>query len=194
MKILLGTNNPAKIKRYKTLLPHIDFLTPKELGLAVNVQEGSNPAENAYLKAKIYCGAAHMPCLASDDALELDFLPAKEQPGAYVRRVFGRRLTDKELLDYYCGLVRNVDVSKRRGRFILNYCLYLPDETYRTVKQVDEVEFRLPVSNIIIPGYPIASLHYNSQFNKMCSEFTEQERVEFDRQLREKLETLLVDL
>lgn len=191
MKILLGTSNPAKIARYKALLKNIEFTTLVDLNLSPTVEEGASIKENAFLKAKAHSEASKLACLASDNALKLDFLPKKEQPEAYVRRVFGCRLNDQELLEHYCALLRRCDADKKKGRFILSYCLYLPSGCYFSTEHVRECEFRLPASRVIEPGYPLESINFILRFNKMGSELTERELEEFDDELRVKLENLI---
>lgn len=70
MKILLATNNPAKVERYSRLLRATDIklVTPNELGIeSVDVEEsGATLLDNALLKARAYLGKTDLPILAND--------------------------------------------------------------------------------------------------------------------------------
>ena len=57
MRVLLGTTNPSKVKRFKDLLKgyDVDFLTLKDLKITSEPNEiGNTPEENAIIKAKYY--------------------------------------------------------------------------------------------------------------------------------------------
>ena len=57
MKILIGTTNPSKIKRFEKMLAGYDvtFCTLKDLNITQEPEEsGNTPEENAILKAKFY--------------------------------------------------------------------------------------------------------------------------------------------
>ena len=57
MKVLLGTTNPSKVKRFSTLLADcdIEFVTLKDLGIEDEPEEtGNTPEENAICKARYY--------------------------------------------------------------------------------------------------------------------------------------------
>ena len=42
-----------------------------------------------------------------DDNLYLEGIPKEKQPGMYVRRVNGKRLTDEEMIEYYSKLAHD---------------------------------------------------------------------------------------
>ena len=53
MKVLIGTNNKAKVKKYGTILEElgIEYCTPKDLNLDIDVDEiGSTRQENSEIK------------------------------------------------------------------------------------------------------------------------------------------------
>lgn len=111
-KILIGTTNPSKVKRFESLLSgyDIDFLTLKDLNIVEEPQEtGRTPEENAVIKAKFY--GQYFECVICNDSglyfdeLELD---DKIQPGLNVRTPHGKRLDDDEMLYYYSSLVHSL--------------------------------------------------------------------------------------
>jgi len=76
MKVLVATNNAAKLERYRKLLRGtlIELLSPLELGIeSVEVEEtGKTLAENALLKARAYLGKTELPILANDTGFWVD--------------------------------------------------------------------------------------------------------------------------
>lgn len=121
-KVLFATTNPAKVVRFKeALLEHdIDLISIKDLDQEnqIDVDETSNdPLDNAYLKAKAYYDKLKMPTIAMDCTLYLEDVPDEAQPGSHVRRINGKRLSDKEMIEYYSNLVskygKDYDGEKR---------------------------------------------------------------------------------
>ena len=57
MKVLIGTTNPSKVKRFAEMLDGcgIEFLTLSDLGITDEPTEtGSDPEDNARIKASFY--------------------------------------------------------------------------------------------------------------------------------------------
>ncbi len=87
MKLLLATNNKAKLRELQFILADlpIELLTPADLGLTLEVDEdGSTYAENAAKKALAFAKASGLTCLADDSGLEVDVLNGA--PGLYSAR------------------------------------------------------------------------------------------------------------
>ncbi len=85
MKVLLGTTNPSKVKRFEELLHgyDIEFCTLNDLGITQEPKEtGKNPEENAIIKAKYY-GSFFDLVICNDSGLYFDSLPLDDsrQPG-----------------------------------------------------------------------------------------------------------------
>ena len=108
-KVLFATGNPSKAKRFsKGLLDKgIEVITLKDIEKDIEINEdGKNAIENAIIKAKASGEVVDMPVFAMDDNLYLENVPEEKQPGVFVRRVNGKRLTDEEMLQHYTGLVK----------------------------------------------------------------------------------------
>jgi XTP/dITP diphosphohydrolase len=91
VKLLLGTNNPGKIREIKSLLSGLDLeiVIPKELGVRLEVKEtGSSYKENAVIKAQAFAKAAKLWTLADDSGLEVEVLDGA--PGLYSSRYAGK--------------------------------------------------------------------------------------------------------
>ena len=113
MKVLLGTTNPSKVRRFKGLLRgcNLEFCTPADLGIVQEPQEiGRDPEENAILKAQFYSQFCDR-VICNDSGLYFDVLSLHDprQPGLHVRTPQGgRRLNDEEMIAYYSGLIRSL--------------------------------------------------------------------------------------
>lgn len=109
MKVLIGTTNPSKVKRFQALLQDYDlqFCTLGDLGITQEPEEaGKNPEENAVIKAKFY-GRFFDWVICNDSGLYLDALPLDDprQPGLNIRTPQGgERLDDEAMIAYYARL------------------------------------------------------------------------------------------
>ena len=112
MKVLIGTTNPAKVKRFAEFLPDqgIEFLTLKDLHITDEPREtGSDPEQNARIKAAFY-GQFCDRVICNDSGLYFDCLPLDDprQPGLNIRTPQGRRLDDEEMIVYYGELIESL--------------------------------------------------------------------------------------
>lgn len=113
MRILIGTTNPSKVTRFKTLLADYDveFLTLSDLGITAEPSEGGKtPEENAKIKAAFY-GQYFDRVICNDSGLYLDSLPLDDprQPGLNVRTPNGGpRLNDEEMIKHYTALAESL--------------------------------------------------------------------------------------
>ena len=91
IKLLLGTNNPGKIREIRSLLDGLilEILTPKEIGVELPIKEtGSSYQENAVIKAQTFAEATKLWTLADDSGLEVEILNGA--PGLYSSRYAGK--------------------------------------------------------------------------------------------------------
>lgn len=112
MKILLGTTNFAKIRRFQDLLAEYDaeFLTLYDLHVEDEPEEtGRNPVENAAQKAAFY-GQYFDRVICEDSGLFFKELAMDDprQPGLHIRSPFGKRLDDEEMIAHYATLVHRL--------------------------------------------------------------------------------------
>ena len=111
MKILIGTTNPSKVKRFSELLSETEaeFITLSDLGIISEPDEtGSTPEDNAAIKA-IFYGRYFDKVICNDSGLYFDNIPLDDprQPGLNVRSPKGKRLSDDEMIEYYSGLIKS---------------------------------------------------------------------------------------
>jgi len=117
-KLLLGTNNQAKVREYRSLLTDLDcqLVTMAEQGISVAVEEaGESLEENARLKASVIAAKSQLLTLADDSGLEVDALGG--EPGRFSARYAGENATDKELIEYLLKRLDGVPRENRTARF-----------------------------------------------------------------------------
>lgn len=112
MKVLLGTTNPSKVRRFEELLSgyEIEFYTLRDLAIDAEPEEfGKTPEENAIIKAKYY-GQYFDRVVCNDSGLYFDSLPIDDerQPALNIRAPRGKRLDDEEMIEYYSNLVHTL--------------------------------------------------------------------------------------
>lgn len=90
-KILIATSNAHKVKEVKDIFDSLNFdvelITPKDLdpnNKNEPVEDGASFKENSYIKAKFYYDLYHMPTIADDSGICIDFYDGK--PGIYSAR------------------------------------------------------------------------------------------------------------
>lgn len=195
MKYLLATTNKAKIRYYGTKLKEkgIDIVTLNDLNIDVDVEEnGKNPTENAIIKAKTYNNLSNIPTIALDEGLFLEGIPDEIQPGTNVRRVNGKRLTDKEMIEYYVSLVNKYGTDgKLYGYFLKGVAIITKDETY-TFEYKANRKFTNQQSNVIDEGYPLASIQIIDPIGKFKSELTsDEEKITMDIEQKDIFDFIL---
>lgn len=167
MRVLIGTTNPSKVKRFEDFLPNrgIEFLTLQDLGITAEPEEsGDSPEENARLKAAFY-GKFCDRVICNDSGLYFDCIPMDDprQPGLHIRTPQGKRLNDEEMIAYYSNLIHELG-GKTLAYYVDGIAVYR-DGTIETF--LDEqgklaafymVETPSPNRH---PGWPLDSLSLN---------------------------------
>lgn len=128
-KLLLGTNNKAKVREYRSLLPDLDYeiVTLAEQGISIAVEEaGESMEENARLKATVIAEKSRLLTLADDSGLEVDALGG--EPGRLSARYAGQNATDEELVNYLLQRLDGVPWESRTARFRCIIALATPGE------------------------------------------------------------------
>lgn len=163
--ILFGTTNPRKFDDIRSIaapLP-VDLLAPWALGLELLVEEcGSQPEENARIKAEAYCQAAKMPTVALDSGLQVDGLPDSQQPGVHVRRVGGIQLSDEAMIEHYSRVFQSLG-GQVGGLWITALAVVLPDGRRRGITISHPTTFTAEACEQRNPGNPLNSLQIDPQ-------------------------------
>lgn len=180
-KILFATNNPTKAKRFtKNLLKYdIEIVSLLDMNIKLDVEEnGKDAIENALIKAKACYKMTKMITLAMDDNLYLENVPNDKQPGMYVRRVNGKRLTDEEMIEYYTNLAKEYgENGKITARWIYGIALIVNGEEYTYTWSKNDFYIVDKPSDIVEPGYPLNTISINKKLNKYFTELTEEDKL-----------------
>lgn len=178
-KVLFATGNESKAKRFRDglLRNGIEIITIKDIDEDIEVlEDGKDAIENALIKARAYAKVLDMPVFAMDDSLYIDNIPDDKQPGLYVRRVNGKRLSDEEMLTYYSNLAHEYGVDgKLTCRWIYGIAVinngvestytWNKDDFYIVDKPFDKVD----------PGYPLNTISINKKLNKYFTDMTKED-------------------
>ena len=178
-KVLFATGNASKAKRFKDglLRNGIEIITIKDIDEDIEVSEdGKDAIENALIKARAYAKVLDIPVFAMDDSLYIDNIPDDKQPGLYVRRVNGKRLSDEEMLTYYSNLAHEYGVDgKLTCRWVYGIAVINNgvESTYTWSK--DDFYIVDKPSDKIDPGYPLNTISINKKLNKYFTDMTKED-------------------
>lgn len=180
-ELLFATGNKSKAKRFtKGLQKHdIKVLTLEDIPIDIDVEEnGKTAIENALIKARAYAKETTLPVFAMDDTLYLENVPEDKQPGMYVRRVNGKRLTDDEMIDYYSNLAKEYGTDGLlTGRWIYGMALISNNQEYTYTWSKQDFYLSATPTNIINPGYPLNTISINIKLNKYFTDITEEDKL-----------------
>ena len=175
MRILLGTTNPSKVKRFSDLLKgyDVEFVTLKDLAITDEPEEnGTTPEENAIAKAKFY-GQYFDVVICNDSGLYFEELTLNDvrQPGLNVRTPMQMdRLSDEEMVDYYSKLIDTLG-DKVSAYYLDGIAVYYHGTIY-SFMDADEAKktgsFYMigKVSSKRFEGWPLDSLSINKETGK----------------------------
>ncbi len=127
-KLLLATNNQAKVREYRRLLQDLPYelVTLAEQGITTIVNEvGESLEENARLKATLLVAESQLLALADDSGLEVDALGG--EPGRLSARYAGENASDKDRVNYLLLRLKDVPWEKRTARFRCVIAIATPD-------------------------------------------------------------------
>jgi len=127
-KLLLATNNQAKVREYRSLLKNIPFelVTLAEEGITTVVSEvGESLEENARLKATVLAAQSQLLALADDSGLEVDALGG--EPGRLSARYAGEGASDRDRVNYLLSRLKGVPWQKRSACFRCIIAIATPD-------------------------------------------------------------------
>ena len=193
-QVLFATENESKAKRFKNglLKNNIEIITINDIDKKIDVEEnGKNSIENALIKARAYAKISDIPVFAMDDNLYIEKIPEDKQPGMYVRRVNGKRLTDEEMIEYYSDLAHTYgERGKLTCRWIYGIAVINNgiESTYTWSKE-DFYIVDKP-TNKINPGYPLNTISINKKLNKYFTDITEDDKKEIKEDESDVIEFL----
>ncbi len=178
-KVLFATGNESKAKRFKDglLKNGIEIITINDIDEDIEVlEDGKDAIENALIKARAYAKVLDMPVFAMDDSLYIDNIPDNKQPGLYVRRVNGKRLSDEEMLTYYSNLAHEYgEDGKLTCRWV--YGIAVINNGVESTYTWSKNDFYIvdKPSDKIDPGYPLNTISINKKLNKYFTDMTKED-------------------
>lgn len=113
-----------------------------------------------------------------DDTLYIDNIPEDKQPGMYVRRVNGKRLSDMEMIEYYSNLAHTYSSDgKLTCRWVYGMAVINngKESTYTFSK--DDFYLVDKANSKINPGYPLNSVSVNKKLNKYFVDMTDDDKL-----------------
>lgn len=178
-KVLFATENESKKRRfYDGLLKDgIEVITINDIDNKIDIiEDGKDAIENALIKARAYAKVLDMPVFAMDDSLYIDNIPDDKQPGLYVRRVNGKRLSDEEMLTYYSNLAHTYGVDgKLTCRWVYGIAVINNGIEFTYTWSKGDFYIVDKPSNIVNPGYPLNTISVNKRLNKYFTDMTKED-------------------
>jgi XTP/dITP diphosphohydrolase len=183
MELLFATTNESKLKRFNKLEEQgIKLLSLKDLNVDINIDEnGKNAIENAVIKAKAYYEKLSITTMAMDDNLYIENIPDDLQPGMYVRRVNGRRLSDDEMIDYYSNLAKTYgDNGLLTARWVYGIAIIKDGNIKTYTWSKDDFYISSKISPKRHIGYPLDSISINKKLNKYFTDITNDTELDYN--------------
>ena len=195
--VFFPTNNIGKYDRYKKSFKKKNIIYNRYLtdenGIDIKVEvseDGKTLNENAKKKAKQYyeeykrhLSSTNFSIITTDEALYIDGLTEKEQPGLFVRRFGGidaKRATDEEVVQKYTSVIKKLG-GEAKAKWIYSLVMYDGKNFY-------DYMWEEPVLFSSIPHYPITKGYVLNNITIvkkvdnniiMLSDLTEEERYEY---------------
>ncbi len=116
-KVVLASANPGKLHEINQILADLEIEAQPQSQFHVPDAEetGLSFVENAILKARHAARHVHIPAIADDSGIEVDYLQGA--PGIYSARYAGEGASDAQNLQKLLDALRHVPDEQRTARF-----------------------------------------------------------------------------
>lgn len=116
--IVLATNNSGKVREMNQILRewNAEVRAQSEFNVPAAEETGATFIENALIKARNAANHTHLPAIADDSGLEVDYLNG--EPGIYSARYAGPNATDTDNINKLLSALRQAPDNKRTARFV----------------------------------------------------------------------------
>ena len=179
-ELLFATGNIAKVNRFhdKLFENGINLKSLKDVNAEIQIEEnGKTALENAIMKATACYKSTGITTRAIDDTMYIEDIPEDKQPGVYVRRVNGRRLTDEEMIDYYTNLVKTYGKDGKLNTKWISGIVIIKDGKVYTHEEVTSEYYLVDTPTPEVKeGYPLSSILINKKLNKYDIYLTEEDK------------------
>lgn len=199
MRIMLATNNPSKVARVRKQLAgyDVEIVTPADFGItSLDVQEGSDIAVNALVKARAYLGLVDVPVLGMDSAFVIegeDLDPSQVRRNALGDRdesTMTRQEIGTAMLEFYRAIAARHG-GAANASWMDAFALVLPNGSVRAERNERPVILTDIATEPIDYHFPIRSLYSITATGKRPAEQNEAEEWLELQPFREALERLL---
>ena len=152
--LLIGSNNPGKVREIKQLLPkNIKVSSIIDYKLKSPVENGKTFLKNSFIKSKYFSKKTGKTCLADDSGLEVDILNKK--PGIFSARWAGKKNNFNLAINKVFRELNKVDKKWRekkvKARFICALSIY--GSNIKKIHSIGKVEGRLSSKKIGKNGF-----------------------------------------
>lgn len=179
-ELLFATGNIAKVNRFhdKLFKNGINLKSLKDVNAEIQIEEnGKTALENAIMKATACYKSTGITTMAIDDTMYIEDIPEDKQPGVYVRRVNGKRLTDEEMIDYYTNLVKTYGKDGKLNTKWISGIVIIKDGKVYTHEEVTSEYYLVDTPTPEVKeGYPLSSILINKKLNKYDIYLTEEDK------------------
>ena len=141
IKILLGTNNPGKLREIRGLLPkNLEIYSTSDFKIKSPAENGKTFKENSLIKGKYFSKKSKMVCLSDDSGLEIDMLDGA--PGIYSARWAGKKGDFVKAMNRVFKELDKRDkdwkTKKIKARFVCALTIYGPNQ--KTISSIGKIE------------------------------------------------------
>lgn len=170
-EIVVATHNKGKLREFRKLLEELD-ITVRALNEFEDITEveedGNTFEENAIKKAETIRNMLHLPVIADDSGLAVDYLNG--EPGIYSARYAGPEKDDKKNIEKLLTQLIGVEKSKRTAQFVSAIALAIPDKPTIVVKGTVKgiIGFEAKGSN----GFGYDPIFYLADYDKTMAEIS----------------------
>lgn len=175
-KLIIASNNKHKVEEIKYILRKLpyDVLSLKEADIKIEVEEdGETFSQNAFKKAREVFGEINdVYVLADDSGLMVDFLEGA--PGVYSARFSGENCDYKKNNEKLLKLMKDVEYSNRKAKFVCVMVLMLSKTRY--IKVQGETEGYILDEIRGNKGFGYDPLFYVEEKANTFAEMTEDEK------------------
>ncbi len=196
MKILLASNNQHKADEIREIIKflrpnvNIEIFIPSDLSeqKIIPDENGNSYYENAEIKASAFFEIFHIPTIADDSGLEIEFLNG--QPGIYSSSFGGEEGNHKKNREKVRQLLEESDICKANALFRAVFC-YIDNSQKFFVEGIVN-------GNIINEergdgGFGYDSMFIPNGYEKTFAELDEEEKNRISHRF-EAVENLLIEL
>ena len=193
MKLLLASNNRAKLREIREIMQGYEILSLADVNIDVDVEEnGETFEENALIKAREICRISGLPSISDDSGLCVDFLNGA--PGIYTARFAGEEKNDDANIDKLLSVMSGVERENRGAAFVSAAAVCFPDGSESVVR--GECRGLIETERHGTGGFGYDPVFFSEEFGKTFGELSAAEKnsvshrkIAFEK-LKEKLDKI----